>query len=501
MSLPNVIKKKQSLGIWYVLGAIASLLIIAYVAYPLANLVWDSFHDHGQFSFAHYTALFSGEIATGVWNALWVSLLSTLGAACIGVPASLLLHTRAFPGRRLASICMYAPLMLPPLVGMFAFWLLFTDIGFFPNLLAWILGSDRPMGAIDGIPAVILVHAYSFSVYFYALCSTALQRRDQSLIEAARSLGAGSWTCFTRITFPHLVPSMVSASALCFMLSMGSFSAPYILANGTPFLSVLIYEVTFAEGLGQEPQLGLGAALSVLGAVICVSFLIIAQRWQERGHARRGAIQHQLKPVERRFKYPALCCAALLSFSMLLPQIYISIIACCDYSAWDSGLLPSVFTNDNFVAIFSQRSSLAPFMNSAYFSLIALVACLLWCLLAAAVVARGNLPGKQWQRSINVCMMLPLALPGTVIAFSLKSAFSVPTPQTLGFILDHAVWLLPLAYCVRCLPLAYQPLLGALESADPSLDEAARSLGARPTRRFFSILLPHMWPACMAACI
>ncbi len=482
---------------WYYFGAGCFLLIAAYILYPLAALLWESFHTEDGLTLTHYQDAFSNDALMGIWNSIWVSVLSTLGAACIGFPASLLLQTRTFPGRKLCSLLMFAPLMLPPLVGMFAFWLLITDIGFFPKLFQNIFGTERPIGAMGGIAAVILVHAYSFSVYFYALCSATLQRRDYALIEAARSLGAGFWRIFFSITLPQLLPSLASAAALTFMMSMGSFSAPYILANSTPFLSVLIYEVNFAEGV-IEPQYGLAAALSVIGAIICTVFLILARRWQDRGQARRGTQQFTLPELHAWPKRLATTAACVLTFFMLLPQLYITLIAFCDYPQWDTSLLPPAYTLDNYQSIFNSDSALAPILNSGFYSFIALIVCMLWSLLAAGIIVRSK---KRWAIGIDMCMMLPLALPGTVIAFSLLRAFSVATPQTFFVVLAHGVWLLPLAYCIRCLPLALRPLVLALESSDPSHEEAARSLGASPMRCLQTIIVPHMWPAIIAASI
>lgn len=480
---------------WIIASLGCCLLLFAYVLYPLLAMAWDSLRYEEGFSLQHYSRTFTGEALQGIWNSIWVSLLSTLGAGFIGVPAALLLHTRQFPGRRLCALLMFAPLMLPPLVGMFAFWLLISDIGFFPKLLQFISGSDRPVAAISGIAAVIIVHAYSFSVYFYALCAASLQRRDPALIEAARNLGAGRWRCLHTVTLPQLWPSIASAAALSFMLSMGSFSAPYILANSTPFLSVLIYEVCFAEGV-MQPDYGLAAALSVIGALICIVFLLLTRRWQQQAQSRRATVAQHLQPLRSGWRLLASAGAAVLCLLMLLPQLYITLIAFCDYPAWDNSLLPSRYTMENFTSLFDSANAMRPIWNSAVYSLLALVACLIWALSAAGIIVHSRL---RISTGIDICMMLPLALPGTVIAFSLLRAFSIATPQTFFTVLAHSVWLLPLAYCIRCLPLALRPLLHALESADPAHDEAARSLGASTWRRLRTIVIPHVWPALTAA--
>ena len=490
-------KQTHTHPLWYVWTACCLLLIISYILYPLAYVFSDSLTSNGQFSIDHFAEALSGDMLDGICNSIIVSCWSTLGAAVIGVSASLFTWHASFPFKRLFMVSMFAPLLLPPLVGMFAFWLLISDIGFLPQLLNYVCGSENGFNGLSGMQAVILVHSYSFSVYFYALCSARLQRQDPSHLEAARSLGASAFMRFRSIILPQLFPSIISASALCFMLSMGSFSAPYILANSTPFLSVLIYEVNFAEGV-LEPQYGLAAALSVIGAILCLAFLFIARRFEEQAQGGRGLAHQQTLILSGSKKYLAGFIAVCGSFLMLLPLLYIVLIACCDYPAWDDGLLPTQYTTSNFISIFESESALQPLLNSLFYATIALVACLAWALLGSYLVAWSKLKGRAF---IDICMMLPLALPGTVIAFSLLRAFSIATPQSFGFILAHSVWLMPLAYCVRCLPLGLRPLVSSLQHADPAHDEAARSLGASALRRLWSIAIPHMLPALIAAAI
>ncbi len=494
---------KRGAGAWILLVAVV-LATLAYVVYPVANVLRESVatFDAGRasgFTLEHYRGALltnEGRVLSAIWNSIWVSAAGTVLAAAVGVPLAFLFSTCRFPGRMLLSALAYAPLTLPPVVGMFAFYMLVGRVGLIPMKLGEWFGDGRPLGAIEGIPAVLLVHAYSFSVFFYALTASALRRLDPSLAEAARTLGAGRWTVLARVTAPALAPALAGAAALSFMVSMGSFSAPLLLANNKPFLSVWIYEASYAEGVG-KPDFGLAAAESVVGITICMAFLLLTRRLAGRGGwAARGTRAASLRDTSPARQAILGAAAAAAVFLLLLPQIRIALVAVSDYPRWSRGVLPPDFTDLNFKAIFTSRHRLLPIANSAWNSALALSAALALGLGAAWVLARLRFRGAAL---LDVALMLPFALPGTVIAFSLLRAFNAPTPQTLGMALGGTLWLLPLAYFVRSVPLAVRPLTAALQSADPSHEEASRTLGAGPVRTFMKVTLPHLWPAVAAA--
>lgn len=90
---------------------------------------------------------------------------------------------------------------------------------------------------------------------------------------------------------------------------------------------------------------------------------------------------------------------------------------------------------------------------------------------------------------------LPWAVPGTVYAIALATMFSVTQPAAGRFILIGTLWLLPLAYLVRALPIIGRAVVAAIRALDPAYDEAAAALGAGRWRTFRTITLPLLMPA------
>ena len=85
-----------------------------------------------------------------------------------------------------------------------------------------------------------------------------------------------------------------------------------------------------------------------------------------------------------------------------------------------------------------------------------------------------------------------------MFAIALATAFSVRAPLAARFILVGTLWILPLAYLVRNLPITGRAVLAGFRRLDPSLDEAGASLGAGRWRRLGRITLPLLRPALVA---
>jgi iron(III) transport system permease protein len=102
------------------------------------------------------------------------------------------------------------------------------------------------------------------------------------------------------------------------------------------------------------------------------------------------------------------------------------------------------------------------------------------------------------RRVIEGLLALPWALPGTVFAVALATAFSVSAPLQLRWVLVGTIVLLPLAYLVRNLPVTGRAILAGYRQLDPALEEAAASLGAGAWRTLGRVTLPQLKPALAA---
>jgi iron(III) transport system permease protein len=116
--------------------------------------------------------------------------------------------------------------------------------------------------------------------------------------------------------------------------------------------------------------------------------------------------------------------------------------------------------------------------------------------LAAALLGARRPTGPR--RAIHSLLALPWAVPGTVFAIALATAFSVSEPLAGRLVLVGTLWILPLAYLVRNLPITSRAISAGVRALDPSLDEAAASLGAGRARTLRRVTLPLLRPALLA---
>ena len=138
-------------------------------------------------------------------------------------------------------------------------------------------------------------------------------------------------------------------------------------------------------------------------------------------------------------------------------------------------------------------------INTGALTLGVLVLCTLFALPLAWLVSRTDLPGR---RALNVLAVLPLAVPGYVMAYALigLSGDYGFLNQTLGFTLPRpeGLWGATLALSLYCFPYLYLNLRAAFAGFDQSLEESARALGCGPRDVFRRVTLPQLMPALMA---
>jgi len=165
------------------------------------------------------------------------------------------------------------------------------------------------------------------------------------------------------------------------------------------------------------------------------------------------------------------------------------------YGAWTTEILPPVVNFDNYRRLFSEAERLRPMLNSLWMAAVSTVVAVVLALAAGWLVVRR----RVWlRRLIEGLLALPWALPGTVFAIALAITFSVHAPLQLRFVLVGTAAILPLAYLVRALPLTGRGILAAYRQLDPSLEEAAASLGAGRWRTLTRVTLPQLRPGLAA---
>jgi iron(III) transport system permease protein len=498
------------------LGALGLALLLAWlVGYPLLLTLVESFHGPSGWTARWFADFFQRpDEWLALWRSLWISLASVALAAAVGVPLAFIFERADFPGRRFLGAVAALPVALPPLVGVIAFLFLYGESGFVSRAVQALLRLDHAPWRLAGPGAILLVHTYSFYVYFYLFTRAGLARQDAALLEAASSLGSGAARRLWRVTLPLLRASLVTAALLTFMTALASFSAPYLFGGGFRVMPTQI----LASKLNGDRQMS--QVETVMLAAVALAGL-----WASQGTGAGGAPASGVRgvaPARRRVGAPLTRAAVAaagyaLALVLLLPHLVMALISLVPAGTWIAEPFPPVLNFGNYAQL-RDREHLRPIVNSLWMATAATAAAAALGLAAAlaAVAARrragqpgGRLGGRLGNRLgsvlgnrlgglLETLVGLPWAIPGTVFAIALATTFSVDAPWLGRFVLIGTPVLLPLAYLVRSLPLTGRAALAGLRGMDPALAEAAAALGAGRLRTLRRVVLPQLRPALAA---
>ncbi|HXT21470.1 MAG TPA: iron ABC transporter permease, partial [Thermoanaerobaculia bacterium] len=473
-------------------AAVAVGLLLAWlVGYPLLVTAVEAIGGAAHPSLDVFRALFHRpDEWLALWRSLWTSLASVAAAAALGVPLGFLFGRGDFPGRRTLAALLTLPVALPPLVGVMAFLFLWGESGFAARAVQAALGLAEPPWRLAGWPAILLVHAYSFYVYFFLFTRAGLARVDPSQREAAAALGASRWRTFYAVTLPALRPALAGASLLTFLTALASFSAPYLFGGR---FRVMTTQIVASRTNGNDR---LAMAESLLLAAL--AFVALAASGRLAGAQEVAASGHGVAPRARRlhgWKGIAVGAAGwLLALFLLLPHATLLLLSLVPTGTWKAETLPPQLDLSNY-RMLGDPQRWSPVWNSFWMAALSTLAALALGLVAARL-ARGG--GKLRRGALEGLVGLPWAVPGTVFAVALAVTFSVDDPRLLRFVLVGTPWLLPLAYLLRSLPLTCRAAIAGLRQLDPALEEAAASLGAGRARTLTRVVLPLVRPALAA---
>lgn len=504
MGPPRAFSLRRGGSFWQRHGAVILLvlpvaaILLAYVLYPNLQILAQSFLQDGRLTLANYLTFFDFAHTANLealWGSVYVSLLTVLFSAIVGVPLAYVFTHYEFPGKRFFAAVAVLPLVMPPLVGVLAFLFLFGESGILPRALQALLGMKSVPFAIDGVVAILVVHVYSMYVYFYLFASAFFKDFDPGMLEAAYNLGADRWFAVRKVVLPMMTPALGGAALLVFMTSMASFSAPFIFAGSFRILSLEIYHTKL------NGNLDLAVTQSVVLAGMSILFLVLLRLYSERRQyigGGKGAPQ-RAKPIASGAARWLMGLVGVLWVTLLiLPHLTVILISFVKNGTWTWQTLPPAYTFENYTSLFKDPRVVEPVLNSLKMSTLATVANVIFGVLAAYLLIRKKVAGKK---IIEVLTMLPWAIPGTVLAIALIVTFNQPRLVTAGNILVGSFWILPLAYFIRNLPLVFRSTYASLERFEPSLEESARNLGANWWTAFRRVILPLLAPGILSGAL
>ncbi len=458
--------------------------IAAVLALPIISVVASVFAGAGD-TWAHLAA-------TALPRYVWNTLLLLLGVACgvisMGVLSAWLITAYRFPGRDLLEWALLLPLAVPAYVMAYAYtdWLQFT--GPVQSALRALTGwqaREYWFPEVRSLAGAAAMLSFALYPYVYLIARTAFHDLPRSAIEAGRLAGYGAWGAFFRVAVPLARPAIAAGAALALMETLADF--------GT--VSYFAVEV-FTTGIFKA-WLSMGDSVAAAQLSTCLIGFVVLVLGIERASRGRAAYHAPRKPVPpQRLRggtaaAALVACAAPAVFGFALPALLLAQLAWQEKSALPGARLASLISNSFGVA-----------------ALTALVA----VGLALVMVYAARLTRSPLVAAANRVAGLGYAIPGAVIAVGVlvplgrfDNALAGWLEQLLGvklgLLLTGTIAALVYAYLVRLLAVALQITDAGLAKITPSMEDAARSLGASPAGALARVHVPLLAPSLATAAL
>jgi molybdate transport system permease protein len=221
--------------------------------------------------------------APGVGDALRLSLVSatlaTLLSLLMGVPLAWVLARSRIRGRAVLRALVTVPLVLPPVVGGVALFLVLGRQGIVGRWLDQALGVTIPFTTT----AVVIAETFVAMPFLVISVEGALRAADARFEDAAATLGADRWTTFRRVTLPLVAPGIAAGAVLCWARALGEFGATITFAGNFPGTTQTMPLAVYLA-LQQDPDAAIVLSL-VLLVVSVATLLLLRDRWFSRSGA------------------------------------------------------------------------------------------------------------------------------------------------------------------------------------------------------------------------
>lgn len=419
-------------------------------------------------------------------TALLILLVGT-GTCIIGTGAAWLVTATRFPGRRMLEIALALPLAFPAYVLAYAYTDFLDHPGWVQSTLRDLTGwgpRDYWFPEIRSLGGAALMLILVLYPYVYLLTRAAFLQQSATAYIAARTLGAGSWGAFFRVSLPIARPAIAGGVLLALMETLADFG------------TVSYFGVqTFATGIYQAwySFFDRGGAAQLALCLLIVALVIAALERRQRRDQRQHGAGRRFEAMQAVRLSPWQSAGAIVFCGLPVVLGFVLPVGLLISLGWDS--FDNMLT-DRYLRFL--RNSL----------ILASIAALLT--VAAAVILGFNArlhPTPAAKVAVRVAG-LGYAVPGGVIAVGLivpfaafdnaldafmEARFGIDT----GLLITGSIWLLIAAYGVRFMAAALSAYDAGLSTINPNVDAVARTLGRTPRRMLAGVHLPILRPSIL----
>ena len=490
------------------------VLMIYLIVIPLYRMVFTTFtfqekdivtHPDatvGAFTFFHWVRMLTSKISkimlyAPLQHSLVVSAGATAIAMTLGCLMSWFVIRTDMPGRKLINTLAIVPYMMPSWTISMAWTVLFKNrtIGGGQGLIEFLLGKGPPDWFAYGPVPIMISSGLHYYTFFFLFVSAALMSIDSNLEEAGEISGASRWRILRKITFPLVLPALLSGFIMTFSRVMGTYGGPNIL--GVPVRYYTLSTMIRANMKLGDTADGFVLAVMLIALAMITVFLnqkAVGTKKSFETIGGRGLVINKVKLNKWKIPLTTLIIVieliiAVLPAGILLWNTFMKQSG--DYSLSNLSLvhwigksdpliddgLPGIFRNPAIIKGAWNSVKLA--FSAAFFS------ALLGVALGYAIV-KGR--GTKLSRLVEQLAFVPYVIPGIAFGAVFISMFAKPVgpiPPLYG-----TFALLVVVSVAKNLPFSSRTGVSAMMQVGKELEEAAAIAGANAWLRFKRIIFP-----------
>ena len=472
---------------------IVSVLFAVFFIYPAGMVVKQAFEGTRAdgthfFTLDFISAVFRNPIyREGLWNAFALGIISTLATLAIAFPLALIGHRYDFFGKQALGVLVLAPMILPPFVGAVGVKQILGVNGALNALLidTGLMHADLPYdwlahGRFAGIVMMNALHLYPI---LYMNIAAALSNLDPAMEQAAENLGCPPWKRFFRITLPLAMPGVFAGASIVFIWAFTELGVPLVFdyARVAP---VQIFDGL--KGLDKNPiPYALTAVLLIVAALVFALSKLVMGRSPLGTAPRPKGRSNSLRLSGWK---SAACASFFLGVFVIATIPHLGVVLLSIAGRWYGTVIPDTLTLRHYIEALGNGLVVPSIQNSLLYAGCATLIALVIGLCVAWVVVRSDL---KFRNVLDAVVMLPLAVPGLVMAFGYLALSQ--EGKAFHFLVgagDNPFLLIVIAYAIRRLPYIVRSAVAGLQQSNPTLEEAAKSLGASPARTLRRVAIP-----------
>jgi len=252
--------------VWALLFILGPILITLFYAF-----------GQDQPTLANIAKAFSGDYLLIFLKSLRTALLVAAICLFVGYPAAYMVSRMNARTAQMIIVLLVLPMWINFLLRTYAWRILLDDNGLINQLLMWIGIPAQQLLYTQG--AVVMGLTYDFLPFMILPIYTALQKIDNSLIEAARDLGANRFKTFSRVIFPLSLPGIITGFIMVFMPAITTFVVTQLLGGG----KYNMYGDLITEQFLMTRDWNFGSALAVVMFLLMAVSMVIIRRIDKDG--------------------------------------------------------------------------------------------------------------------------------------------------------------------------------------------------------------------------